>query len=143
MADLVLQRGAYSDYFVVSLDGAPYAIPERGADLAVRLRGRVPSRYAPGGINADFGQGADEEGVVVVERFVPWEDQVGPGGVLQFEGLVRHAGEALHAKGALAFDSLRMPVGIDAVLGYEGLSPERRRELADMPSPPVGTLRLW
>lgn len=144
MAELVINpSGAYTDYFVVSLDGGTYDVPERGAELTLRLRGRVPSRYEPEGMDADFGRGADEEGVIVVERFHAWEDHAGPGGVIQFEGLVRRPEDALHAKGALAFGSLAMPAGVLAMLGYEGLSPENRRILSAMASPALGTLRMW
>lgn len=144
MAELVIRpAGTYTDYFIVSLDGGAYAVPERGADLPLRLRGRVPSRYEAGGMDSSFGEGADEEGVIVVERFLPWDERAGAGGVLQFEGLVRRPGEALHAKGTLAFASLEMPAGIIAVLSYEGLSWEHRQELRAMPSPPLGTLRMW
>lgn len=144
MAELVINpSGTYTDYFVVSLGGGPYAVPERGADLALRLRGRVPSRYELGGMDADFGRGADEECVIVIERFLAWEEHAGPGGVIQFEGLVRRPEDALHAKGTLAFGILAMPAGILAMLGYEGLSPENRRALSAMASPPLGTLRMW
>lgn len=44
MTELAIHpSGTYSDHFIVSFAGEPYAIPEKGADLALRLRGRVPS----------------------------------------------------------------------------------------------------
>jgi len=144
MSELVINpSGIYTDYFIVSFDEGPYDLPERGADIELRLRGRVPSRYELGGMDADFGRGADEEGVIVVERFLAWDEHAGPGGVIQFEGLVRRHEEALRAKGTLAFGSLEMPAGILAMLSYEGLSLEKRRALSTVSSPPLGTLRMY
>ncbi|WP_146087813.1 hypothetical protein [Rathayibacter sp. AY1D2] len=87
-------------------------------------------------MDADFGRGADEEGVIVVERFLAWNEQAGPGGVVRFEGLVRLHEQTLRAKGTLVFGSLAMPAGILAMLGHEGSSPEKRRALSMMASPP-------
>lgn len=136
-------RGTYTDYFIVANGSAGYGLPERGADLPLRLRGRVPSRYATEGINATLEQGADEEGTIIVERFLPWQDQPTPGALVQFEGLVRWEGVAMHANGALVFDALETPPGILALLSYEGLSPDNRRSLTARTDPPLGTLRLW
>lgn len=67
MVDLVINSwGNYTDCFIVSFDGGPYVIPEKGTDFAVRLRGRLLSRYASGGIDGSYGDGADEEGTVIV-----------------------------------------------------------------------------
>lgn len=143
MADLVINpSGTYTNYFIVSLDGGAYALPQLGADLTLRLRGRVPSRYEPGGMDASLDQGPDEEGGLVMQRFCSWDERVGAGGVMQFEGFIQRPDAALHAHGVLAFGSLAMPAGVIAVLGYEGLSPENRRMLMAMPSPPLGTLRM-
>lgn len=73
---------------LVSLDGVAYALPERGSDLTLRLRGRGLSRYPPCGIDRDFGSVGDAEGVILVERVLSSRERAGPGGVLQFEGFV-------------------------------------------------------
>ena len=144
MADLVFNApGRYTDYFIVSVDGAPYQLPERGADFAVRLRGRVPTRYEQGGMEATFAVGSDEEGTVIVESFVPWDERRDAGAMTQFEGWVRTGEGDLHASGALVFDSVDMPRGLGALLNYEGLGAAKRRELMLRSSPPLGTLRTW
>lgn len=68
---------------------------------------------------------------------------MGPGYVVQFEGWVQASDAALQARGVLASDSQEMPNRIIAMMSYEGLSPENRRKLIDLPTPPVGTLRMW
>lgn len=144
MAELRINPpGNYTNYFIVALDGQPYCVPEPGADLALALHGRVPSRYEPGGMDGSFGHGGDEEGIVLLERFCLWSEQASAGGVLQFEGMIRRPEGVLHAQGALAFGSLETPSGISAVLSYEGLSSENWRKLAASPAPPLGTLRMW
>ncbi len=142
VASLVFRPGFVSDYFIVALNGEPYRLPDKGADVCLALRGRVPSRYAPDGINADFGADSDEEGVVTVRRFSLWDWDPGEGGALQFEGYISEP-ESMHAQGSLAFGSLSTPPGMLAVLSYEGLDPELRRELAARALPPLGTIRFW
>jgi hypothetical protein len=144
MVDLAINPpGTHSDYLVTSFDGDAYALPEQGADFSVRLRGRVPNRYDVGGMNETRQVGRDEEGVVTVHRIRVDLSKNWSGGAVRFEGYVDGPSGALHADGFLAFGGLATPPGILAIFNYEWLSAENRRQLAEAPLPPLGTLRMW
>jgi len=142
MASLTLRPGHYSNFFIVSLDGGPYAVPDEGSDLRLALRGGIPSRYSVGGIDRDSEYAADEEGELLVRRFLPWDLAHNDGGVIQFEGHITEP-ETMNAAGSLAFDGLTTPPGLLNLLAHEGMNAVRLRQLTTRKSPPLGMLRLW
>lgn len=135
-------RIGIQEFFVVPRDGAPYALPERGAEWSLRLRGREPGRYdadrATRDVVAEFEAAEEFEFTVHVQAIEP---EFGRRDMAHVEGYAEWPVE-LGFTAFVRVGELGMPGGMINLLMQNEVRPDQVRRLAEGEGAPVGRVRL-
>lgn len=137
-----LRAGLIQEFFVVPRNGAPYALPEKGAEWSIRLRGREPGRYdadrATRDAVAEF-EAAEPFDFTVHVRYV--EPEYGRSGAAYIEGYAKWP-VVLGVTAFVQVGELGMPGGIMNLLMQNEVRPDQVRRLAEGEGAPVGRVKL-